>query len=74
MVKIRVNTYSGYKADERPTSFLLGETRLEVVEIIDRYYDPHEDVFKVKADDGGVYLIGHDRSDDSWILKGYYQP
>jgi hypothetical protein len=73
-VKIRVKTYSGHKADERPTSFFLGSRELAVVELVDRYYDPHEDIFKVKAEDGGVYLIGHDRQDDGWRLKGYYRP
>ncbi len=73
-VKIRVKTYSGHKADERPTSFFLGESELTVVEVVDRYYDPQEDIFKVKAEDGGIYLIGHDRRHDSWRLKGYYRP
>ena len=73
-MKIRVCTYSGHKADERPTSFFLGRTELEVVEVVDRYYNSHEDIFKVKAADGGVYILGHDREDDSWRLKGYYRP
>ncbi|MBN2224532.1 MAG: hypothetical protein JW765_07655 [Deltaproteobacteria bacterium] len=73
-MKIRVKTYSGHKADERPTSFFLGNRELAVVELVDRYYDPHEDIFKVKAEDGGVYIIGHDRQDDGWRLKGYYRP
>jgi hypothetical protein len=73
-MKIRVNTYSGHKADERPTGFFLGRTELQVVEVVDRYYNPHEDVFKVKADDGGIYILGHDREDDSWRLVGYYRP
>jgi hypothetical protein len=72
-MKIRVKTYSGYKADERPTAFCLGKKELSVVEVVDRYYDPHEDIFKVKADDGGVYLLGHDKEDDSWGLKGYFR-
>jgi hypothetical protein len=73
-MKIRVTTGSGHKADERPTSFFLGTSELLVVEVIDRYYDPEGDIFKVKADDGGTYLIGHDRENDEWLLKGYYRP
>jgi hypothetical protein len=73
-MRLRVKTYSGHKADERPISFSLGNRELSVVEVVDRYYDPDEDIFKVKADDGGVYLLGHDRQDDTWRLKGYYRP
>lgn len=73
-MKIRVKTESGHKAEERPTSFFLGESELKVVEVVDRYYDPHEDIFKVKAEDGGIYLIGYDPEHDGWKLKGYYRP
>jgi len=73
-VEIIVKTYSGHKADERPTSFFLGRKELSVLEVVDRYYDPDEDIFKVTAEDGGTYLLGHDRRDDTWKLKGYYRP
>jgi hypothetical protein len=73
-VKITVKTYSGHQADERPTSFFLGKNELMVIEVVDRYYDPDEDIFKVTADDGGTYLLGHDRRNDTWNLRGYYRP
>lgn len=73
-MKITVKTYSGHKADERPTSFFLGKNELTVIEVVDRYYDPDEDIFKVTAEDGGTYLLGHDRRHDTWRLKGYYRP
>jgi hypothetical protein len=73
-VKIVVKTYSGHKADERPTSFFLGKKELAVVEVVDRYYDPDEDIFKVTAEDGGTYLLGHELLHDIWVLRGYYRP
>ena len=70
-MKITVLTYSGYKADERPASFVLGSVEYRVVEVIDRYYNPDEDIFKVKASDGCIYIIGRNLKGDFWELKGY---
>ena len=70
-MKIKVTTYSGYKADECPMSFFLGKAEFRIVDILDRYYDPNEDIFKVKGDDGSIYILGHNRKGDFWELKGY---
>ena len=56
-MKIRVETYSGYKADERPTVFYIGNRKHQIVEVTDRWYDPSADYFKVKGVDGGVYIL-----------------
>ena len=36
-MKVRVICYEGYRAEETPRAFLLGEHRVEVVRILDRY-------------------------------------
>ena len=72
-MKIRVETYSGYKADERPTAFYIGNRKHQIVEVTDRWYDPKADYFKVKAVDGGVYILVHNRGDDFWELRGFYR-
>lgn len=81
-MKIKVETYSGYKADERPVAFALGDMKLRVLEVVDRWYDPSVDYFKVKADDGGVYILGlyrvgqieqEGQEGDFWELKGFYR-
>ena len=65
---ISVQSYAGYKGDERPTSFtFLGRT-LQVKEIIDRWYDVDYCCFKVLADDGSRYLLRHDLNTDGWEL------
>lgn len=65
---ITVTCYAGYKSDERPTSFQLGERTLAVTEILDRWYDRNYNVFKVLADDGVQYLLRHDLNQDAWEL------
>jgi hypothetical protein len=72
-MKIVVTTYSGYKVDERPVTFTLDKKEYTVTEIIDRYYNPAENIFKVKVDDGNVYILGHHTDEDYWELKGYYR-
>lgn len=71
-MRIRVECYSGYKADERPARLYVGESSLEVKEVLDRWYGEDHDYFKVRADDQEVYLLGHSREDDTWemILQG----
>jgi hypothetical protein len=65
---LKVECYAGYKGDERPTSFVLEERTLRVEEVVDRWYDPDYDYFKVVADDGGTYLLRHDLNSDGWQL------
>jgi len=66
--RIQVESYSGYKANERPTLFLLRSERIGVVDIIDRWYGADHDFFKVLADDGRVYLLKWQRFTDEWFL------
>jgi len=67
-MRITVQTYAGYKGDERPVSFIWEGRTYQVVEIVDRWYDPDHNSFKVLADDGKTYLLRHDFDVDDWQL------
>jgi len=67
-IPLRVETYSGYKADERPVAFWLRERRIAVREILDRWLGEDHAYFKLTGDDGAVYVIRQDRSSDAWEL------
>ena len=67
--RIEVVAYSGYKANERPLYFILDQKRLEVKNIVDRWYGVEHDYFKVLADDGKVYLLRWHRSLDLWFVE-----
>jgi hypothetical protein len=71
---ITVQTYSGYKGDERPVSFSREGRNLNVVEVVDRWYDPDYNDFKVLADDGMTYLLRHDMNADTWELESASGP
>lgn len=66
---MQVRCYSGYKADERPVSFLLQDGERRTVEnVIDQWYGEDHTYFKVLADDHMVYVLRHDRGLDEWAL------
>ncbi len=70
-MKLHVETYSGFKADERPLRFQLGERWLDVQEILDRWYDPDASYFRVRASDSGVYILRHTEPAGAWTLESY---
>ncbi|HWQ03656.1 MAG TPA: hypothetical protein VNL38_04175 [Candidatus Nitrosotenuis sp.] len=68
---IRVECYSGYRADERPTRFVLRGRTFEVQCVEDRWYSPGADYFRVRADDGNFYVLRHDATQDFWTLDAF---
>jgi hypothetical protein len=71
MSSIRVECYAGYRGDERPVRFTLGERTYEVQDIEDQWYSPAAIYFRVKADDGNIYVLRHDEMQDQWTLEGF---
>lgn len=68
---IRVECYCGYRGEQEPRAFWLGERRLEALEILDRWLAPEYRYFKVKADDGDAYVLRHDQVRDEWTLGAF---
>ena len=68
---VRVECHAGYRAEESPRRFYLGRRAIEVIEIIDRWLDPACNYFKVRGDDGGIYILRYARDTDSWELLLY---
>ena len=68
---VRVETYSGFKADERPLRLHLGDRTLEVISVEDRWYSPGETYFRVLTDDGDRYILRHTEAQDVWALSAF---
>jgi hypothetical protein len=68
---VEVESHSGFKADERPLRFRLGERWLTVEEIVDRWYDPDAVYFKVRAGDGSTYILRHVEGSELWTLEAF---
>jgi hypothetical protein len=74
-VRVQVETYSGYKADERPVAFVHENRRHEIADILDRWYeggrspkDQNLDYYKVRTTDGSIHILRHNPLFESWSL------
>jgi hypothetical protein len=65
---VRVECYAGHRGEETPRAFILGERRVAVAEVLDRWLAPDHRYFKVRGDDGDVYVVRHDVSTGVWEL------
>ncbi len=65
---IQVECYAGYRADESPRRFLIGQRAITIGEIIDRWLDPSHRYFKVRGDDGGIYILRQDVPSQTWDM------
>jgi hypothetical protein len=72
-MKLRVECYAGYRAEQEPVAFTLGERRLEVHDVLDRWVGPDHRYFRVAASDGNTYILRHDEARDEWELGAFRQ-
>jgi hypothetical protein len=73
-LNLKVECYSGYKADERPVRFAAltqGALTHEVKEVLDQWYGVGYRCFRVRADDGHFYILRHDEEQDRWTLVSF---
>ncbi len=68
---IRVSCHAGHRGEAEPRSFWLGERRVEVQAILDRWLAPDHRYFKLQGDDGGTYILRHDAAADEWEMTMY---
>ena len=72
-MRIQVQCYAARKADERPIRFQLGDRDFMVEEVLDQWYGPDDEFFKVRADDGNLYILRPQRLEDKWLLESFRQ-
>ena len=70
-MKLTVECYAGYRSDERPLRFRLKERLYEIQEVMDRWYSPGASYFRVRADDGNLYVLKHEEPQDAWSLESF---
>jgi hypothetical protein len=67
-MKIRVECDAGYRGEQEPVAFWLGQRRLGVRDIVDRWFAPTKRWFRVDADDDQLYVLRHDEAEGEWEL------
>lgn len=70
-MQVQVECYAGRKAEERPLRFRLGERMLEVEELLDQWHGPDDTYFRVRAEDGHLYVLRYHSQDDTWTLESF---
>ncbi|HTQ59103.1 MAG TPA: hypothetical protein VMI32_02700 [Candidatus Solibacter sp.] len=68
---VRVECYSGHKADERPTRIVFEAQSLEIASVEDRWYSPGATYFRVLAQNGDSYVLRRDDAQDVWSLAAF---
>ena len=67
-MKITVECHAGYRADEEPRRFSVGDRIIQVTLIVNRWTTPDERYFRVEGDDGHVYLLRQSVENGEWEL------
>ena len=67
-MSVRVECYAGYRGEETPRFFFIGEREVEIVEIVDRWVTPHHRYFKVRDKDEEVTILRHDIVSERWEM------
>lgn len=74
-VRIKVLAYSGYRGNEKPTSLVINDETMAVVEILDRWIEEsfsdkvRKRFFIVKTDNNQNYKIFIDETSSEWFCE-----
>jgi hypothetical protein len=68
---VQVETYSGYKADERPLRLTIDDQAHEVAEVEDRWYSPGATFFRVRLAGGERYVLRRIDAQEVWVIEAY---
>jgi hypothetical protein len=71
---IRVHTYSGYKADERPIRFEHEGEEHMICKIINQTFEESvgnglRKKFTVRTEEGKIFTLFHEEIKDQWFLE-----
>jgi hypothetical protein len=65
---ISVECYAGYRGEETPLRFRLGDRLIEIAEVFDRWLAPDHRYFKVQTAEGERYILRNDMTTGVWEL------
>jgi hypothetical protein len=66
--EVQVECHAGYRGEETPRRFVMGTRRVEVTEVVDRWLAPDHRYFKLRGDDGSLYIIRQDGASGRWEM------
>lgn len=71
---LHVESCAGLYGDMEPLAFLLGDQRIEVLQIVDRWIARDHSYFKIEASDRGLYILRFTPAERQWELTLFQAP
>jgi hypothetical protein len=66
---IRVDTYTGYRANKQPQQFVFKDHMYEIAGVLDQWYDESAMFCKVRSKENKTYVLRYDAQTDEWTLQ-----
>jgi hypothetical protein len=73
-LRVAVDCHAGYRGEETPVRFRLGEHTAEVKDVLDRWLAPDHRYFKVRTPEGDTCILRHDVTSGEWELTLFERP
>jgi hypothetical protein len=71
---VQVECYAGQRGEETPRRLRLDGRSVELVEVLDCWLGVDHRYFKLRGDDGAVYILRHDTARGRWEMTMYQAP
>jgi hypothetical protein len=71
---MQVQVESDARGSGEPRRFGLDGRSVQVIENVDRWFGPDYCYFKIKGDDGNLYILRLDEARDEWELIFFQSP
>jgi hypothetical protein len=68
---LSVDCYAGYRGEQTPRRFRLGERQVEISEVVDSWLSIDHRYFKVTDTQGDIYILRHDVASSQWELVSF---
>ncbi len=73
-MQLTVECYAGYRGEETPRRIQLGQRAVLVTEVLDRWLAPDHRYFKLRGEDGAIYIVRQGETEQGrWELTLYEQ-
>jgi hypothetical protein len=73
-MQVHVEHRTGHLGVEMPVRFRFDGREIEIVEIVDQWYGPDYCYFKIKDNDGNLYILRFDEGRVEWELTMFQSP
>lgn len=71
---LHVASRAGASGDLEPFAFLVGDRRIDVVRVIDRWIGNDDSYYKIQASDLAIYILRFTASQTKWELTLFRAP